>query len=71
MDDLSIAKLELRPGDTLVVRYNRGPLSADVAERIKADIARLIPAGAEVMVIDSRFSLSVVPRQEQPPAAAA
>lgn len=67
MDDLAIGRLDAKPGDTLVVRYNRGPLMVDVANRIKANIESCVPAGVKVLVIDSNFTLSVVPRQEQPP----
>jgi hypothetical protein len=64
--ELAIAKLELRPGDVLVLKMD-AVLSFDVVERLKRSLAAVIPEGVKTMVLDQRcIDLSVVRSAEKP-----
>lgn len=58
-DEFQIAKLELCPGDTLVVKFG-GHLPRDHVEKLRANVAARIPDGVKILVIDERIDLSVL-----------
>jgi hypothetical protein len=60
---IEIRKLELGPGDVLVVRA-REVLSAAAAEHIKGMVEPLVPDGVKVLVIDRQIDLSMLTRAE-------
>jgi hypothetical protein len=57
--ELAIAKLELKPGDVLVLKINR-MVSHDVAIRIQEWAKGVVPGGAKVMLLDSTADISVL-----------
>lgn len=57
-----IARLEMKPGDVLVVRPQR-PVPAEAAMRIQSYVARALP-NTKILVIDPGMELSVVTKAE-------
>jgi len=57
--EFEIAKLELREGDTLVVRV-QGIVRSDARDRIAAYAKPAIPDGVKIMVIDASIELNVL-----------
>ncbi len=55
----AIERLDLRPGDTIVVRCKAHCLSAETAARIEAYIGERLP-GHKILVLDKTLYLSVV-----------
>lgn len=53
-----IARLEMRPGDTLVARPTR-PLASEAVSRLHAYLSRALPE-TRVVVVDAAVELSVV-----------
>lgn len=60
--DLRIARLTLRPGDTLVVKAAHH-LTRDMRECVRQAVAPHIPEGVAVLVIDPLLELSVLARE--------
>lgn len=58
--DIKIARLQLEPGDTLVVTTEH-LLNMAQHELVYAYIKRSLPAGVSVLLLDARATLSVVP----------
>lgn len=59
VEKLAIAKLELGPGDVLVVQSkNRVP--REVLDRIKTYVEPQLPHGVKILVIDRSVTLSVL-----------
>lgn len=57
--DYRIAKLEVRPGDLLVMKC-KGCIDNETARRIKGQFTGLLPDRAKVIVIDDQTDLSVL-----------
>lgn len=57
---VEIAKLTLRPGDTLVVRAHEMTLNHEQSARILDMATAKVPRGVKVMVIDRNFTLAVL-----------
>jgi hypothetical protein len=64
MDDpqFQIARLELKPGDILVLKAP-GFLPATAQARIKSDLERICP-GVKCMVLEGGMELAVLTREE-------
>lgn len=62
-DDLQIARLGLKAGDVLVVKY-LGTLSPSMGAAIKEAVEPQIPEGVKVLAIDQHIELSVLTREE-------
>lgn len=58
-----IAKLQLKPGDVLVVKTDR-PMSNEATDRTRKHLAGLLPQGVTTMIIDRGVNLSVLTRDE-------
>lgn len=58
-----IAKLRMEPGDVLVIKVH-AVLTADVAKKIRDQIANQIPGKAPVILIDKNVDLSLLTRAE-------
>jgi hypothetical protein len=56
--DLSIARLKIRRGDTVVVRIAR-PLTQGDAEHVREYVKASLPPNTPVLVLDSNAELSV------------
>lgn len=61
--DLEIAKLQLAPGDVLVVKIDR-MVPSEVLDRLQSHVAVKVPDGVKVLVIDPAITLSVLTRAE-------
>jgi hypothetical protein len=62
--EYQLAKLELRPGDILVLKMNQASiLHADEMLRIRRELTKFIGSECRVMTIDSETELSVVTRE--------
>jgi hypothetical protein len=59
IEEFQIAKLDVQPGDTVVVKTSR-PLSAETVRMVGDYVKAKLPLGAKVLVIDSTIELSVV-----------
>ena len=57
--DLHIAKLDLQPGDILVVKSGR-QLSREAADRIRDLIARTAPPGIRTLLLEPDWDLAVI-----------
>jgi hypothetical protein len=60
--EYQIARLQLRPGDVLVLKIAQY-LPMEAMKRIKDDLDRLVP-GIPAMVLDPNVDLSVLTREE-------
>lgn len=60
---IEIGKLQLTPGDVLVVKVDR-PMSQDATDRVRKHLAGLLPQGVTTMIIDRGVSLSVLTKTE-------
>ncbi len=60
---LEIGKLQLAPGDVLVVKTDR-PMSQDVTERVRKHLKGLLPQNVTIMIIDRGVELSVLTKTE-------
>lgn len=58
--EVRIARLQLEPGDTLVVSTEH-MLNRAQQEHLYLHIKRALPAGVTVLLLDARATLSVVP----------
>lgn len=56
-----LGRLNLQPGDRLVVKY-RGHASRQTRDRIAAYFERTLPAGVVPLVIDETLDLTVITR---------
>lgn len=63
--EFAIAKLQMQPGDVLVVRSPHH-VSGQTAERLRAYVKAALPAGVEVLLMAGGLDLAVV---TPPPAA--
>ena len=63
--EYAIAKLDLRPDDTLVVKC-QGTLESERSSRVHGIFRRLVPDGVRVVILDDRTDLQVL-RAEPPP----
>jgi hypothetical protein len=61
--DAEIGKLDLAPGDILVVKVDR-MIPSETADRIAAHVKPKLPDGVQVLVIDPAIELSVLTRAE-------
>ena len=57
--EFTIARLQMQPGDVLVVRAVR-PIPSATAERIRDHVRAALPLAVQVLVIDSDVELSVL-----------
>jgi hypothetical protein len=57
--ELHIAKLELKPGDILVLRLDH-KLSDETCNWLRDNMRRVLPEGVKAMVLDKDADLSVV-----------
>lgn len=60
---LEIGKLQLAPGDVLVVKTDR-PMSQDATERVRKHLKGLLPQNVTIMIIDRGVELSVLTKTE-------
>ena len=58
-----VAKMNLAPGDILVVKVNHH-IPAEAHVRIRDKMAAILPDGVQCIVIDSSVDLSVLTRAE-------
>jgi hypothetical protein len=58
-----IAKLQLTPGDVLVVKTDR-PMSQDATERTRKHLTGILPQGVKTMIIDRGVDLSILTKTE-------
>ena len=65
--ELAIAKLELRPGDVLVIQPGFR-VDNDTARRIVEWAKGILPEGAKCMVVEPGTDLTVIRRESAPPA---
>jgi hypothetical protein len=63
IDEFQIAKLQLAPGDVLVVRCNQ-TVTQDIAMQVREYVKGHLPADIEVLVITPEIELSVVKKTE-------
>jgi hypothetical protein len=62
----SVTHLSLKPGDTLVVRFD-AVVSRESAERINALLRTEIPAGVGLVLLDKGADILVLSTQITPP----
>ncbi len=55
-----VRRLDVRPGDTLVVRVPRREFDAQAAERIGGELRGLLGDGVKVVVMPSDYDVDVV-----------
>ncbi len=60
---VEIAKLNVRPGDVLVLRCNE-IISSEMALRLRERFEGHLPEGIKMIVIDKTLSLAVLTREE-------
>lgn len=60
---LEIGKLQLAPGDVLVVKTDRAT-STEATARIRKHLAGLLPQGVTTLIIDRGVNLSVLTKTE-------
>jgi hypothetical protein len=60
----SIARLDIKPGETLLVKLAR-PITREEAHQIKDTITKELPDGVIVLIVSSDFDFSVVSQSEQ------
>lgn len=60
-EEFSIAKLDLKPGDTLVVRFNDRLASNDMVRAARSALSPSVPDGVKILVIGRDVDLSVMP----------
>lgn len=60
---IEIGKLQLAPGDVLVVKTDR-PMGMEQTERVRKHLAGLLPQGTVTMFIDRGVNLSVLTKTE-------
>lgn len=61
--EIQIAKLELQPGDVLLVKVD-GILSGDQCERMRDGILAMLPQGVKCLVACKDVDLSIIRRAE-------
>jgi hypothetical protein len=60
----SIARLDLKSGETLLVKLAR-PITREEAQEIKDTITKNLPDGVVILVVSNEFDFSVVSQSEQ------
>lgn len=61
---VEVAKLELRPGDTMLLKLDTKGVSREQVENFQWRISRMVPQGVRVMVIDSAVDVSILKAAE-------
>lgn len=64
LGELSIARLDLQPGDVLIVKIHRPSLSSTQAINCHAMAKNFVPPSVKVMVIDDGADLSIMTAKE-------
>lgn len=57
--EVEIAKLQLRSGDRLVLKFDR-ILTADVAMRVREHLEPLLPDGVKAILLDPHVEMSIL-----------
>lgn len=61
--EFSIATLDVRPGDVVVLKFSRH-LSSDDAANVQRQIKPILPNGVKAMILDAQVELSVLTYEE-------
>lgn len=61
----SIRRLDIKPGETLVVGLPKGS-TPEMAERARAAVKECIPPGVAILVLTNDVDLSVIPCRSAP-----
>ena len=61
---VTIAKLEMKPGDTLVIRMDMGPVIAQQElDRFQDMTAPLLPEGCKAVIMPKDAELTIIPKE--------
>lgn len=62
-----ISKLEMKPGDTLVIRANYGPYVENESwDQFVSSINSILPEGSHVVFLPQDAELSIIPKDPTP-----
>lgn len=64
---VTVAKLEMKPGDTLVIRMDMGPIIAQQElDRFQDMMRPLLPEGCKAVIMPKDAELTVIPKESTP-----